>query len=125
MTQGEIFLLKAAVRKRDRMRCTECGMSNRRHKTRYGGKSLHVHRLTPGSAYTLAGCVTLCIACHGLMPKRLPGSRDKTRNMVRLPDDLHQAMKDLARSNGRPLTWEVRQALAAWLRAKGKEPPTP
>jgi hypothetical protein len=54
-----------------------------------------------------------------------PKDQHRARNMVRLPDDLHQAMKDLARSNGRPLTWEVRQALAAWLRAKGKEPPTP
>jgi hypothetical protein len=52
-----------------------------------------------------------------------PKDQHRARNMVRLPDDLHQAMKGLSQANGRPLTWEVRQALIAWLQAKGRWPP--
>jgi predicted transcriptional regulator len=65
------------------------------------------------------------------MPVMAKNSKDKPKdqhrstNMVRLPDDIHRAMKGLAQANGRPLTWEVRQALMAWLQAKGQWPPTP
>jgi DNA-binding XRE family transcriptional regulator len=60
MTVAEI---KAAVRERDGMRCTRCGMTNAIHLTRFG-KSLHVHRIVPGSRYGLAECVTVCWHCH-------------------------------------------------------------
>jgi hypothetical protein len=122
--QAEVLRVKAAVRERDGMRCTHCGMTNRKHKARYAGKSLHVHRTMPGSDYSLAGCVTLCFRCHGPMPKLPPGSRGKTNKMVRLHDDVYQAMKGLVRGKGRALTREVWRALEAHLKAQGW-PPTP
>jgi DNA-binding XRE family transcriptional regulator len=59
---------KSTVRHRDGMRCTECGITNEAHVALHG-RSLEVHRVSPGSAYTLDGCVTLCRACHNPKPK--------------------------------------------------------
>ncbi len=69
MKATEVLEIKAAVRKRDGMRCGKCGMDNERHLALYG-KSLDVHRLVPRSVYSLGGCVTLCRACHGTEPKK-------------------------------------------------------
>jgi predicted DNA-binding protein len=57
--------------------------------------------------------------------KRTDGQADKhrSRNMVRLPDEFHEAMKALARENDRPLAREVLRALTTHLKAHGKEPP--
>jgi hypothetical protein len=57
------YAIKAAVRERDDYRCSKCHMTNDQH-IRDTGRQLQVHRLTPGSAYTVEGCVTLCYACH-------------------------------------------------------------
>lgn len=67
--------VKEAVRERDGMRCTKCGMTNASHLAHYG-RALEVHRLVPGSLYTLEGCVTLCRSCHGPEPKRRRGTVD-------------------------------------------------
>jgi cytochrome c553 len=71
--------IKAAARARDGYRCTKCGMTDTEHKARHGA-TLDVHRVVPGSAYTLAGVVTLCRPCHGPEPRSPyrsypPGSR--------------------------------------------------
>jgi hypothetical protein len=66
--------VKAKVRKRDRWKCKACGMTNAEHLKKYG-TSLHVHRIVPGSKYTIGGCVTLCMACHGPQPRRMLGTR--------------------------------------------------
>lgn len=55
--------VKDAVRIRDEMRCTHCGMTDPEHKLLFG-RGLHVHRLSPGSRYTVDGCITLCHDCH-------------------------------------------------------------
>jgi hypothetical protein len=55
--------VKKAVRARDGYACTKCGMSNRKCQTTYG-RSLHVHRIVPGSRYTVDGCTSLCRRCH-------------------------------------------------------------
>lgn len=65
MTEQQI---KAAVRERDGYKCRECCMSNFEHVLNTG-RSLEVHRLVPGSKYTIEGCVTLCRKCHGPKPK--------------------------------------------------------
>lgn len=68
----EAVLIKAVVRKRDKYRCTKCGMTNRKHKKIHCGRSLQVHRKNPGSEYSLEGCVTLCVSCHNKEPKSTP-----------------------------------------------------
>jgi len=78
------LVVKATVRERDGQRCTKCGMTHEKHLERYG-RSLEVHRLTPGSAYTVEGCVTLCIPCHGPEPRRPSGQRFKDE-----PGTLHR-----------------------------------
>lgn len=67
-----VLEIKAAVRARDGHRCTECGMTNEEHRKKIG-RSLEVHRLTPGSPYTIEGCQTLCRYCHSSKPKRTYG----------------------------------------------------
>jgi 5-methylcytosine-specific restriction endonuclease McrA len=60
--------IKDAVRKRDGFRCVQCQMTRKQHHDRYGF-DLDVHRLEPGSKYTIDGCVTVCRSCHGPQPK--------------------------------------------------------
>ncbi len=72
-TDKEIQSIKSAVRKRDKLRCTKCRMTNRQHRATYN-KSLEVHRLEPGSVYGMAECVTLCRPCHAKEVRRPMGS---------------------------------------------------
>ncbi len=60
--------MKSAVRERDGHACTKCNMTEAEHRELFG-TDLHVHRLLPGSVYTLDGCVTLCMPCHGPEPR--------------------------------------------------------
>lgn len=66
MTESQI---KTAVRTRDGHQCTKCGMTDEKHRKVYD-RSLQVHRITPGSEYTVDGCRTLCTRCHGPEPRR-------------------------------------------------------
>lgn len=63
-TVNQAVKIKRLIRERDGYKCTECGMTNEEHKSRYG-KSLDVHRKTPGSTYAFSNSVTLCKKCHG------------------------------------------------------------
>ncbi len=109
--------IKALVRKRDGMKCTECGMTNDAHIAKYG-KSLDVHRLSPGRKYTVQGCISLCQSCHHSKPKLPWASR------VTLDDDLIAALEASANQNGRPIAWEARRLLRQAL-AAGQQPPPP
>lgn len=60
--------VKAVVRHRDCYRCQGCGITAREHVRRHG-RTLDVHRIVPGSRYTVKGCVTLCKKCHDPQPK--------------------------------------------------------
>ena len=93
-----ILEIKALVRFRDGMRCTECGLSNEGSLERFG-RSLDVHRLTPGNPYTVEGCVTLCRACH------MPKPKSKWRRPI--PDG-----KNLRFLSTRPWADRVRYAAA-------------
>jgi hypothetical protein len=73
-SQSEILRIKQAVRDRDGGCCTKCGVSSFKYAVEHG-RNLDVHRLTPGSAYSLDGCVTLCRQCHAPLPRRRRGSR--------------------------------------------------
>lgn len=57
MTEQEI---KAAVRKRDGFLCVDCGITQGQHIEHFG-RGLDVHRLSPGSEYSIDGCVALPI----------------------------------------------------------------
>lgn len=62
--------IKAAVRTRDGFRCVDCGMTND-ESIALTEIQLDVHRLVPGSDYSVDGCVTLCRSCHGKKPRAL------------------------------------------------------
>jgi hypothetical protein len=96
------------------MRCTQCRMTNDEHLLLHG-KSLEVHRIQPGSLYSVEGCVTLCKPCHGRQPKRAAGVPDLEGSRVSKPiavdPDLYDRLKALADRNGRPVSWEIRLVL--------------
>jgi len=63
MTPDALRELKKSVRTRDHHCCRRCGMSRTDHLARWR-KGLEVHRIIPGSPYSLDGCITLCKSCH-------------------------------------------------------------
>ena len=64
---SEVFNIKDQVRERDGQKCCRCGLPDETYRA-VTGRSLDVHRLVPGSLYTVDGCVTLCGACHKKTP---------------------------------------------------------
>jgi hypothetical protein len=112
--------VKAAVRERDGYRCTDCGMTNEEHRVQYG-KSLDVHRLVPGSAYTPDGCVTLCRKCHASKPKRPAGQGECSS--FRPPLDIRQAVDDMAREQRRTFSQMLLLVVEAGLTRMGRMPP--
>lgn len=123
-----VLQTKAAVRARDGFRCTGCGMTNDEHKARYKGKSLHVHRSSPGSEYTVDGCVSLCYVCHGPKPRSKVGGALEPFQFrpwnAGLVAALDAASKD---ENGpyyrRPRNTIINLMVEEELRALGKLPP--
>jgi hypothetical protein len=122
MTTAEI---KSLVRERDRLCCTICGMTADEHLAHFG-HTLHVHRLVPGSLYTVEGGITLCKPCHGTMPRRENGTPDLAsltpRVVFYLPEDLLAALDEEAEANDRTRTSEIIRALRSHLRAAGRWP---
>jgi hypothetical protein len=81
--------IKILVRERDGYRCVECGMTAEDHVEKFG-KTLSVHRLIPGSEYTVEGCKTYCLPCHTEEHRRLAamgvrsiGQRERVRKPAR------------------------------------------
>lgn len=62
--------IKKAVRERDGYKCQECGMTQEEHKKKHKS-GLEVHRITPGSEYSVEPgvCETLCKICHSRKPR--------------------------------------------------------
>lgn len=129
-TTTQILAIKAAARWRDRYRCRRCGMRNQVHLGLYG-KSLHVHRLRPGSYYSVPGCVTLCYRCHGPQPKReagqpdLDSARTGVPLMVYLPPEVRDALGRAVAASRRSLTTEVIICLEQYLTGLGFWPLPP
>jgi hypothetical protein len=126
MTRDQV---KRAVRERDGHKCVKCGMTDRRHRSRYG-TAIQVHRTTPGSLYTLDGCVTICAECHGPEPERAPGEVDlegpvEPRKAFHAPAALFDAMAAyIARTKPQPTDAAVlRLALERFLETEGLWPP--
>lgn len=110
MTREEV---KEAVRERDGYRCTKCGMSEDDHVAETG-RRMDVHRTSPGSVYTVAGCVLLCRVCHGPEPKRPTGTVNldgRDDFMVRLPESYRERLTRLVGRTKRKMTTEVQLAL--------------
>lgn len=113
--------VKKAVRARDGMRCTMCGKTNEQHVAAHGCV-LEVHRTTPGSLYTIEGCVTVCRDCHHTLPRRKPGAPDLAyptypgRRTYRLPADLLGQLQKLAAKTRRRPAVEVELALVEHLK---------
>ena len=114
-----VLEIKALVRFRDGNRCTECGLTNEEHLERYG-RSLEVHRKTPGSKYAVADCQTLCRSCHGPKPKRPRGTYDSPYRIVTLPAVLATPLQEVADDNVTDLTTEVKQAVREYLERLGR-----
>lgn len=95
-----VLEIKDAVRTRDGYRCTECGLPNGDH-IALTGRALEVHRLQPGSPYTVEGCVTLCRSCHGPKPRSARYSTEKT--MLKFPRDIIRKARLVCAAQGKPV----------------------
>lgn len=119
---SEVIRIKAAVRERDGHQCTKCGVTADEHLRRHG-RGLDVHRTVPGSLYSLAGCVSLCLGCHAAEPGRKPGQPDlagcNSGVKVFIPWAHRAPLKRLAARNGRTITAEVGVALEKHYQAEG------
>ena len=121
MTKEEVV---AAVFERDKSRCAKCGMGDDEH-TRVYGRSLEVHRLVPGSMYSVAGCVLRCVPCHSTELRRTAGTKDLEAYpsfMVRFPADLRELFEEVKRVSGQPFTTAGRRAMEDYARRLGIEP---
>lgn len=114
--------IKAIVRHRDGYRCQQCGMSAREHVQKYR-KNLDVHRVVPGSPYTVKGCVTLCRACHGPQPKSPKRSRHPVTISFRMPPGVRDAVVGLAERECRSIPQTILYLLGKALEARGLCPP--
>ena len=118
--------VKAVVRHRDGYRCTNCGMTAVEHIERYG-RSLDVHRIVPGSEYTVDGSVTLCRPCHGPRPKRAKNQVNKRTIPLgtRVTPDHWRALRLMVAQTRRTDSMELFLALEAWLVQHGFWPLPP
>jgi hypothetical protein len=100
---AEVLKIKAAVRFRDGLCCTECGMTQADHYKTYG-TDLQVHRLVPGSPYSIEGSVTLCRSCHAGKGISKHGSRRAPDGRVfcvlTFPLEAQQALRAAALDEG-------------------------
>lgn len=125
-TDAAILAIKDAVRARDGMACTSCGKTNDEH-IAWCGRQLDVHRLKPGSLYSIDGCITVCKTCHGKQPKRAKGEPDLVTSgkFFQLPVALVDEIKKICGRYGTTFTYEVVDALqrhAAYPPAREPEP---
>lgn len=116
--------VRTLVRHRDGYRCRLCGMTARDHFRKYN-KKLDVHRLTPGSRYTLRGCITVCRSCHGPLPRSERSRSGSSPRCVAFDLDIWQAVQLMALRQCRSVGGQVRYIMIQALRAEGVWPPTP
>jgi hypothetical protein len=90
-------------------------MSNATHLHHYG-RSLDVHRVTPGSEYSLerGACVTLCRICHNPEPKSPKGANAGKGWFVRLTnltEDQRRSVRILAALQEVPVSTWIKQVV--------------
>ena len=83
--------------------------------------ALDVHRIVPGSTYTVNGCVTLCRPCHRLKPRSEQGHSDS--HTFSIPGDLYDALRALARRNHRTIKAQFEVIIEQGLEREGFWPP--
>lgn len=94
-------------------------MSQDEHRSKFG-RGLHVHRTTPGSHYTLEGCVTVCGPCHVTLPRRAYGevdlarTGDKAQLQLWLQRSTIQRLAELAKRLGVGPSAVVEQLVNCW-----------
>jgi hypothetical protein len=110
-----VHKLKAAIRLRDGMRCVVCDLTNEEHLAKFG-RQLDVHRTSPGSVYTLDGCVTVCRPCHGGLPRTPRGmARGDGKIRLSMSRDLHGRLQMVALGLGLRLTSLIRLIISEHL----------
>lgn len=111
--------IKKAARRREGYKCADCGMTNEDHINFYD-RQLDVHRLVPGSEYTIDGCVTVCKKCHGKRHRKInasgwqrPASSPLGRRYigVHLEPIMWEALQELLTTTRRSISTEVTIAL--------------
>ncbi len=113
-TSKKVMRIKEQVRERDGHECVDCGKTQEEHIAERG-KILHVHRLKPGSKYTVRGCVTTCVPCHGARHRpALPQNRQTTK-MVGIHIEDWKRLEALALAQGRTVAYMARLAVRAGL----------
>jgi hypothetical protein len=60
---------------------------------------------------------------HRKKGKQVPATKDqhKSKNMIRLTDEMYAALRERARQNGRPMAWELRIILGQILGVSATE----
>jgi hypothetical protein len=116
------FTVKRLVRERDGYRCVHCGMTVEQHK-KLCGRTLDVHRLIPGSVYTVEGCVTVCRGCHYKEPKSPPGTYANGTGTLRLNPEWLKLGRKVAKLRRQPFQWFVLSCIADAAQAAGLEVP--
>jgi hypothetical protein len=115
--------VKDAVRERDGFCCSQCGKT-REQQFAEQGHDLEVHRVVPGSLYTLEGCVTLCHDCHVPQPRAPRGTNPPNPNpAVRIRIRLAEIAELRAERLAQDFTQYVNDALRMRLEAEGAWPP--
>jgi hypothetical protein len=121
MTEVEV---KEAVRTRDGNACAECGMTNEQHNRTFG-RSLEVHRNTPGSPYTVGDCSLLCQPCHRPKPvsargrgRRATATKKTKLVTLTMPTDWYVRARSAARDLSISVPDLMRMATADYLQRR-------
>lgn len=130
MTESQVFELKDAIRDRDGNRCVDCSITIDAH-IEWFGSTLAVHRLEPGSEYTMEGCVTVCRLCHAkrhrginsprAIAKRL-GPKPRRYLSVKIPFGVRDTISELAARNATNAATEARRLIREGLEREGLWP---
>ncbi len=113
MNATDVSKIKNAIRRRDKFRCVDCGLTQRalreraklvRHRAQ---RRLHVHRIQADGPYSFENCKTVCPSCHckyrrdytGEMPPK-PTRFIKRYYLCTVLDDLGMTDAELAATFG-------------------------
>ncbi len=96
--------IKEAVRQRDD-KCSRCGITRDRHFARWR-RDIEVHRIVPGSPYTVDGCKTFCARCHRGYNHAATTPDDRARLSIKVPVSLRKRFDALAAARGRTIAAE-------------------